>query len=291
MNHNLVIGIDIGGSHITVACIDFQTRTLIPESLIRNPVKSKGTKDEILSDWTNAIRLCKASVPNISNKIGIAMPGPFDYEKGISLIMDLDKYEALYKLNIKELLASELNIYVDDICMMNDASCFLKGEIFNGTAGEGKNVLGLTLGTGLGSALYIDGISYDGDMYCFSFKDSTAEDYLSTRWFVKEYKALTGKELGNVKDIRDQISKDPRVLTLFTEFGKNLGEVLVSYVKKHNIDVIIIGGNLINAWELFVSETEKVLSENSLEVSLLRSQLGEKAALLGAGSLCSTQVA
>ncbi len=291
MNNNLVIGIDIGGSHITAACIDLQTRMLVPESLVRNPVKSKGTAEEILRDWTNAIRSCKVCVPDVSNKIGIAMPGPFDYEKGISLIKDLDKYEALYNLNVKELLASKLGIEAEDIWMVNDATCFLKGEIFNRTAGESKNVLGLTLGTGLGSALYVDGVSYDGDMYCYPYKNATAEDYLSSRWFVKEYKKLTGKDINNVKDIRDRIPENPEIINLFTEFGKNLGEVLVNYIKKYNINVVIIGGNLINAWELFINATKEVLNNNQLNAPLLKSQLGEKAALIGAGSLCNVQVA
>ena len=72
----------------------------------------------------------------LSPKIGIAMPGPFDYENGICYIKGLDKYESLFNLNVKEMLAQQLNIERSDIYMMNDASCFLKGEVFGGVAKE-----------------------------------------------------------------------------------------------------------------------------------------------------------
>ncbi|HRP57404.1 hypothetical protein, partial [Agriterribacter sp.] len=61
--------------------------------------------------------------------MGIAMPGPFDYEKGISYITGLHKYEYLYGLNVKELLAAELNIPLGNIRMMNDAAAYLAGEL------------------------------------------------------------------------------------------------------------------------------------------------------------------
>ena len=68
--------------------------------------------------------------------------------------------------------------------MMNDASCFLKGEVFGGAAKGYNHVIGITLGTGLGSATFKNGVVYDGDLYYTPFKESTAEDYLSTRWFI-----------------------------------------------------------------------------------------------------------
>ncbi len=289
MNNSLVIGIDIGGSHITAACIDLNSRAITSGSIFRNSVNSKGSVTQIIEDWSKAIIACKDNNPNISNKIGIAMPGPFDYNKGVSFIKDLDKYEALYNLNVKELLADKLSVDAEDIVMMNDASCFLKGEVFNGTAGNSKNILGLTLGTGLGSAICIDGVVYDGDMYCHPYKDATAEDYLSTRWFVKRYEELTGQKANNVKEIREKISSESSVISLFKEFGVNLGVVLASYIKKYNIEAIIIGGNLINAWELFIHETKEVLNNNSINVDLLQSKLGEEAALIGGGSLFTAQ--
>jgi glucokinase len=287
MYSNIVTGIDIGGSHITAALIDLDAHAIIPGSTIRRDIDSKGNAKSIIKEWTDAILLCKDHHPQASDRLGIAIPGPFDYNTGISGITGLDKYEALYHLNVKDLIAAALGIRAGDVYMMNDASCFLKGEVFAGAAQSGGNVIGITLGTGLGSAVFKDGSIIDGDLYCTPYKEGTAEDYLSTRWFIKAYKERTGKAAKNVKEIRNSIQRDETAASLFTEFGANLGAVLSSYAKRYGADKVVVGGNIINAWELFIPETEKVLGQHSVFVSVVKAELGEEAALLGAGSLCN----
>lgn len=115
------------------------------------------------------------------------MPGPFDYENGISLITKLDKYEALYKLNVKELLSEKLSIPKPSILMMNDAACFLRGEVYYGAAKGHTDVIGITLGTGTGSAFHHNGITVDANLGPSPFMNSIADEYFSTRWFVKRY--------------------------------------------------------------------------------------------------------
>ena len=286
MNNNIVVGIDIGGTHITAALIDRQAHAILPGSLVRCHVNAKATAEQVIKEWTTAIVDCKSRSDLTSQKIGIAMPGPFDYEKGISLITGLDKYESLYNLNVKQMLANELGIEQEDILMVNDASCYLKGEVFGGAAMGCNNVIGITLGTGIGSAVFKDGVVYDGDLYVTKYKDSTAEEYLSTRWFIKRYKELTGIEAENVKDICDLVPSDGAAVKVFIEFGNNLGEVLAAYINKHNASTVVIGGNIIKAWELFIDEAEKVLNEQKISARLIRAKLGEEAALMGAGSLC-----
>ena len=285
MNKNLVVGVDIGGTHITAGLIDLQSHFIFRQSLVRHSIDAKGEAEQIIDQWTTAIRECRSFDADFSNNIGIAMPGPFDYEKGISLIKGLDKYESLYNINVKELLAKKLGIEVKDIFMMNDASCFLKGELFCGTAGNSKNVIGITLGTGLGSAIFKNGIQYDGDLYCTPYKGETAEDYLSARWFLKRFKELTGKDVKNVKEISQQIP-DKYTDVLWKEFGDNLGEVLATFAEKHDAEKIIIGGNIMKAWELFIRDTNNTLEKRSVNITLVKARLGEESALMGAGSLC-----
>lgn len=135
---------------------------------------------------------------------------------------------------------------------------------------------------GLGSATVKDGVMiYDGNLFYTPYKDGTAEDYLSTRWFIKEYKEQTGTTPKNVKEIRERIPGDETATSLFTEFGKNL-KVLAVYVKKHAAETVVIGGNIINAWKLFMRKTKKVLSNYSINVLLKKAKVGEEAALLGA---------
>lgn len=287
-NPYLVTGIDIGGSHITVALVDTRTHTIVRNSLIRKSVKSNESAEKILDEWTEAIISCKAPYCQVSDKIGIAMPGPFNYDEGISLIKNLNKYDSLYKLNVKQLLAQKLAIAAENITMMNDASCFLKGEVYSGTAKSCKTVIGLTLGTGLGSALFKDGMVHDTDMYRFPYEGASAEDYLSTRWFIDRYKALTGTVVNGVKEISTQISNNPLILSIFNEFGKNLGGVLLNYIQDYRADTVILGGNIAHAWSLFIPETNKFLTKHSINVSIVKAKLKEEAAIIGASSLCKT---
>ena len=279
-----VIGIDIGGSHITAGIVDLKNRSLVKNSLIRRHVNSKGSAEEILNDWAEVIKQLFSKHPHIQKKIGIAMPGPFNYEEGICLIKGVDKFESLFELNIKRLLAEKLQFEDTNILMMNDASCFLKGEVFGGAAVDCDNVIGITLGTGLGSARFYSGRTFEGHLYFAPFKDGVAEDYISSRWFLKKYKAITGHLAKDVKELSEKISEEPEIKRLFEEFGKNLGEVLYSYAQKYNCQTLVIGGNIANAWELFFPSTKSIL--NKLPgIAIKKAKLGEDSALIGAASL------
>ncbi|MEO5683228.1 MAG: ROK family protein [Chitinophagaceae bacterium] len=288
MNSNIVVGADIGGSHITAALIDLQTHAILPGSLTRRSVNAKADANKVIHEWATVILKCKTFYPVTSNRVGMAMPGPFDYENGISLIKGVDKYEQLFQLNVKELLANALGIVEEDIFMMNDASCFLKGELFGGAARDMRsvNVTGITLGTGLGSASFTDGVLHEGDLYCTPFKEGFAEDYLSARWFVQQYKIRTGIQCNNVKEICEQVPHDAIAASLFAAFGRHLAEVLIGYIETNKAGAVVIGGNIANAWDLFIPETKTLLQSQSVKTVLLKSLLGEESALLGAASLC-----
>lgn len=285
MDEYKVIGVDIGGSHIAAGVVDLESRKLMKDSLVRTHVNSKGSAAEILDAWAKVIEQLFSSYPLIQKKIGIAMPGPFDYKEGTCLIKGVDKFESLFNLNIKNLLAEKLQIPAKNILMMNDASCFLKGEIFGGAAVDCNNVIGITLGTGLGSARFQNEEIIEGRLYCSSFKNGMAEDYLSNRWFIKRYKEISGNITKNVKELSEKITEDSRIQKLFVEFGKNLGEVLCSYTQKHSCETIVIGGNISNAWELFFPETKNILNTLSKNVVVKKALLGEEGALTGAASL------
>jgi glucokinase len=285
VNEHKVIGIDIGGSHITAGIVDLNIRKLEKDSVATRHINSKGSAAEITGTWAEVIEQLISENPFIKKKIGIAMPGPFDYKEGICLIKDVDKFESLFNLNIKKILAEKLNIVSENVLMMNDASCFLKGEVFGGAAVNCDNVLGVTLGTGLGSALFHNGQTFEGDLYFSPYKDGVAEDYLSSRWFLKKYKETTGCTAKNVKELSGKIPEEPEIRTLFAEFGKNLGEVLYNYAQKHNCETIVIGGNIANAWELFFPETKTILNMLPKTVAVKKAELGEEGALIGAASL------
>ncbi len=273
------IGVDIGGSHITAAHVDATDFAIVKSSMIRTRVASTEDAATIITDWIAALAPLIVRDGDEVTRIGIAMPGPFDYEKGISLMRGMKKYDSLYGMNVLDILAEKLDIPKDHILFRNDAEAFLHGELASGAVVGEKRAVGITLGTGLGSASNCQGTTVDSNRAFLPFKDSIAEEYISTRWFSNRYKELTGKEIKNVESLLtsdDQSIKD----TLFTEFGENVASFLNTFIAEEKPDVVVIGGNIAKTWDYFIPVVLKHL-ENK-DVVLKQSVMWEDAALVGA---------
>ncbi|MCK7530464.1 MAG: hypothetical protein MZV63_05175 [Marinilabiliales bacterium] len=86
---NIAIGVDIGGSHITAVAVDMTNHTIIEGSRAESPVDNKAQANDILNVWADTLRKVLRNVPVFRLRgIGVAMPGPFDYPKGICLIRE-----------------------------------------------------------------------------------------------------------------------------------------------------------------------------------------------------------
>ena len=125
----VALGIDIGGSHITAAMVDLESRSIIAGSTLRTAVDASLNAEEILNTWCALIDSVQGSAPGTEAHLGIAMPGPFDYDHGISLIKDQPKFQNLYQVNIKNELAKRLQVEPGNIRFINDAASFLQGEV------------------------------------------------------------------------------------------------------------------------------------------------------------------
>jgi glucokinase len=290
------IGADIGGSHISCAVIDMERESIIKTSLSEISVDNQASADTILHKWITAL---KNSMVVISQEqllgIGFAMPGPFDYEKGIALFEKVEKYYSLFNVNVSQHLTDALNLSEDTpIRFMNDATSFAVGEAWIGKAAGYKKSISITLGTGFGSAFIESGLPVlEGnkvpDLGCvwhLEYKDGIADDYFSTRWYIKQYAEKTGRVLSGVKEIADQaISVDKQAMNLFLEFGNNLGEFLSPWIKKFGAEVIVIGGNMTGAFNLFGPPFSSALEKQNISITIELSKLKEDAAIIGAAKL------
>lgn len=284
MSNSILVGADIGGSHISAALVDLNTMATVKDAHVRVHVNSHGTVEEIIQAWGDAVeKLFKQHQISVK-RVGLAMPNPVDYESGVSFIKGIDKYDALYGLNIKELLAKRIGVKTTDIRMKNDAGCFLQGEALGGAAKGFNNAIGLTIGTGIGTARFHKNVAEDADLWHASFRDGMTEDYISSRWFVKRYFELSGNSVNNVKELSILHKQDQHAQKVFKEFADNLAEFLISFIEMDNPDVIVIGGNISNASALFFPEVEKRLKENSIDIPIRKALLGEEAAIIGAAS-------
>ncbi|HEX8021402.1 ROK family protein [Mucilaginibacter sp.] len=282
--NNFVISADIGGTHITAAVIDLENKMIIEGTRTRVNVNSQGTATEILKSWSAALTQAYEKFGSPVQQVALAMPGPFDYEKGISLIKDLHKYEAIYGLNIKLYLSEVLRIDAADILFRNDAEAFLQGEIVAGAGTGYQKALGITLGTGFGSALSFDGIAKDLNLGSELYKDSIADDYFSTRWFLRRYREITGLSATGVSGLTLTSKHSAVVRGIFDEFTVSLSFFLKDIVLAEKPDVVVIGGNIAKASGLFLNGLSNQLTAGAESLKIKLALLGEDAALMGAAA-------
>jgi len=295
--NKLALGVDIGGSHITCQLFNLHANKLIAGTQKRVCVDGNGTIESILESWVYAIKevVSEIDLYDLAG-IGFAMPGPFDYPNGIAWFdQNVGKFHELHGVDVKAELLKRLDFPSDfPLRFLNDAASFAVGEA-NVDAVSGFNrLLVLTLGTGFGSTFLESGIPLagkygvpaDGFLYHIPFKNGIADEYFSTRWFLKEYKNLTGKEISGVKDLVDCFKTNSTAQKLFNEFGENLGVFLVPWIQNFNAECLILGGNISKSLALFLPELEKQFLAENIQIKVFPSELNENASLIGSAKLC-----
>ncbi|WP_217605819.1 ROK family protein [Chitinophaga sp. GbtcB8] len=296
MNKRYVLGADIGGSHITAALIDLSNGVVAEGSKCKEQVNAGAGADDIIGCWSKAIDDVLSFAGSGIPAIGIAMPGPFDYPEGISLIRGVAKYESLYGMNIRTALKASLN-FSGNVYFENDASCFALGEAWAGEGAGCSRIVAVTLGTGLGGTFLYNkhilhegkGVPSGGYIYNLPYRNGIAEDYISSRWLLNEYHRRTGTRLPDVKSIGDLAEKqDATALALFMEMGNALGEVLTPWLEDFEAECLVIGGNIRKAHPYFLPALQACLQQHKINTTIHVSSRGEASALSGAAWLCKS---
>lgn len=290
------IGMDVGGTHITSAIIDVTEMVVLKPSVHKESFDSNLPVNQVMDFWEKSIRLSlrNSGVEEVKG-IAVCIPGPFDYEKGISLIKGQDKYENFYGLNIGDLIKERLG-FPKEYCAFfeNDAVCFGKGEVYKDKNNLSKKVMAVTLGTGLGSCFIDKGMSIssgiqvptDGEIWNLPFKNGIAEDYVSLRGLLSRYFALTGIQLKNGLELFNLATTgDHNALKSFETMGEDLAEIVIPWFKKFSVEHFVIGGKIANSSSLFLPSFNKKINEANCPVSIHVSNDNEDAALLGAASM------
>lgn len=290
LNKNFVLGVDIGGSHITLALIDLSSRSIVENFVLRKRIDPHAEAELILESWCDLIRECWQKFQLAGTRIGFAMPGPFDYGDGICLIKGFDKYESLYEVNIRSELSRRLNIPGIDIAFRNDAEAFLEGEIYFGAARGYNHVIGLTIGTGMGSAYSHDGVTADAELSVANYAGEIIEEFVSTRGLVRLYQAHTGRIVKDAMELAKLCKEDPYAIQAFKEFAGYLAWLLNQFIIREKPEIVVIGGNIANSWDLFMGEVhEKLILSLPYVPKIVKTVIGENAALIG-GVCCFNDV-
>jgi glucokinase len=266
-----VASLDIGGTSVKSGVVKTDG-TLCAGSFNVRPVDSGGTAEAILKSFALSLR----EVLDIAQKrdlildgIGIAICGPFDYEKGISKIRGLDKYESLYDVNVKQHLQRELELPLDLPMLFDvDAWAFGRGEVWTGAGKPYSRVIVFTMGTGVGSAFAVDGkivgegpgVPWYGWISGQKYRDGILNDYISRTHMINRYRALTGLDL-DVKEMADRAREgDKNARKVFEEVGSELGGFLREHhVEEFGAECIIFGGQISKSFELFVGPVKRAL--------------------------------
>lgn len=280
-NSNYILSCDIGGTHITSAIVEKDTWKILNETITRSHVNSLENAKSIFHDWTSNMKSCLEKTDLEVVNIGIAAPGPFDYEKGIALMKGQSKYDSIFNLEVTAPILEGLGQADLKILFINDAAAFLQGEVFGCGLEHKERILGITLGTGLGSSVWNQGDkAFDADLWNTAYRDSIYEEYLVTRWFVKRFEELSGIKESGLREILEKHGESAEVSQLLSEYQEHLLNFMNFFSQKHDCKSFVIGGNIVKAWDLIFPD-KSVLADFDVQIG----QYQEHAAIIGAASL------
>jgi glucokinase len=283
MTDQLILALDVGGSSVKSALVTNSQH--IVGQVQEDAITSGAGAPEILNALAAIISAHLEKAGDLC-RIAFAFPGPFDYVQGIPFIHDQAKYDALYGLRLGTELKKILGIPALEIRYRNDAEAAILGEALYGAGVSYARLLGVTLGTGLGSAFIAgrnlitqgEAVPPHGWLYSCTFANQRADDVFSTRGLLARL-----REHGiDATDIAFAMQDaDPHALSeAFASFGADLGTFLKPFVSDFRAQAVLITGGIAETWERFFPSLS-----HSLPVPTLKGTLGRRAALLGAAAL------
>lgn len=275
-----VVALDLGGTHVSAGRVDVDSSAL--EEFCRIALPADAGRSEIVGRIAGA---AVAVADGRATDVGVAVPGPFDYDRGICLLTH--KLEQLYGVDLRHELTAALPTKTRSVAFLNDADAFLLGEWWAGAAVGHRRAVAVTLGTGLGSAFLEDGhivdagpqVPPEGSLHLVSFRGLPAEETISRAAVVARY----GDPCLDVSDLASLARNgDVRAQLVFAELGTALGELLAPWLAAFEATCVVVGGSISRAWDLIGPPVRATLAPiPSLERIVPGARI-EEAALLGA---------
>lgn len=194
---------------------------------------------------------------NDVESIGFGVPSVVDVQKGI--VYDTANIPSWKEVNLKSYFE---NLYGCPVYINNDSNCYALGAYSAmQSASKPYSLVAITLGTGVGMGVIVDGKLYCGancgvgELACLSYKDATVEDYTSKKFFINA--GYDPKEAGESAKAGDQ-----KALELFDEYGKHLGFAISLVLYAYDPEVIVLGGGVCNNYPFFRDSMFAYLKES-----------------------------
>ena len=278
---------------MTAAVVDGGQREIVVGTQRHVAVDEGAASEVILETWARAALQAVSGVADGVDGVGIAMPAPFDYEHGVSLMEH--KFRALYGRPVVSLLEEwfrDSQLEGVPVLVANDADLFALGEWWAGAARGRERMIGLTLGTGLGSGFVAHGrivtdgphVPAGGEIWNLPYLEGVAEDFVSGRAIAASYTRATGCELAASEIAARADSGESAALGAFAEMALHLGRILEPHVARFKPECIVVGGSIAHAWAAFGPRLAAALAP----VECRPSARFEDATLLGAAALAQT---
>jgi glucokinase len=242
------------------------------------------------------------------------VPGAVDSNKAV--VLQAPNLPSLVNFGLKAALEQRLGW---PVFLENDANAAAVGEMWLGAARGCSDVMSVTLGTGVGGGVILDGKLWRGShgsageighttvdpfsgLKCKCGNTGCLELFASATAIVRMTREslslfpetkLKSDELTAEKVYKAGRDGDELALTVFKRFGMYLGIGLANIINLIDPEIIVISGGAANGWDLFASEMYRQVEERAFrtaaqQVKIARSECGDNAGLLGAARLAQT---
>ncbi len=215
---------------------------------------------------------------------GIGVPGLVDEQRGV--VLGVQNIPSWQEVHLKRDLERH---FQKPVYLTNDANSFVLGEKLYGKARDYRNVVGLTLGSGLGSGVIIDGklhsgtLSSAGEIGGVPYLDQTLEDYCSGKFFSQQF-GITGHEAQRLAE-----QGDAHALEAFSQYGYHLGSAIKVILYLLSPEAVFLGGSISSCYTLFEESMQTSIAAFPFKPVLARFLVApseiENAAILGAAAL------
>ncbi|MEU1868782.1 ROK family protein [Streptomyces sp. NPDC019793] len=292
----VLAGVDIGGTTTQVVLCDEELRVL-DRADTATPARSGGRA--MIAATLDALAVVRARTPGRLAAVGVGAAGVVDAALGHVLVAS-DSFTDWAGFPVTAALSAALGVpaFLD-----NDVNAFVRGEIACGAAAGEEDVLGMTLGTGVGGALWTGGalrtgahgaageighIPGFGDLPCTCGGRGHLETLASARSLRARYGERTGRELSAREVAEAARDGDADAHAVYAAAGAGVARAIVMTAGLVDIGTVVIGGGVSNAWTLLEPLIQGPLAAeppiSGHPVKLLRAALGADAVPLGAAA-------
>ncbi|MEO3403432.1 ROK family protein [Mucilaginibacter sp. CAU 1740] len=278
MSNLKVIGIDLGATNIRGAIVENNTIG----NIVSQRIKSDGSVEDVLNDIYTVVDALLQN--DIASAIGIGVPSVVDVAEGI--VYDVQYIPSWKEVHLKKLMQERYNI---PVYVNNDANCFAVGELYFGKGKEVDSMVGVTLGTGLGTGIITQGKLYAGyncgagEIGLFPYIDNILEYYCSGSFFNNVY------GLDGVQVFKDAQAGDARALELYAELGTHVGNAIKMVMYAYDPELIILGGSVSHAFDYFKDTMWQVVKTFAYTKTLERIKIEiselQNSGIIGAAAL------